>query len=251
MSMNRPVIDPVFSSEELDLLDPACIPTHIAIIPDGNRRWADSNMLPTEKGHKAGYEGVVRIVRAAKELGVKVITLYAFSTENWKRPGTEVQSLMQLTQQYLASYQQKLIDENIRLSAIGNLDMLPMHVRAILNETMRRTQHCTDFDLVLGINYGGRDELVRAIAKIVAEKIDPKQITEKTISEHLDTKLWPDPDLVIRTSGERRLSNFLLWQSSYSEVYTESVSWPDFSQQHLLEAIRDYQTRERRLGGRA
>jgi undecaprenyl diphosphate synthase len=251
MCMNRPVVDPVFSSIELESLDPGHIPHHIAIIPDGNRRWATSNMLPTETGHKAGYEGVVKIVRAAKEMGIKVITLYAFSTENWKRPGQEVQSLMQLTQQYLASYQQKLIEENIRLSAIGNLEMLPLPVKVILNETMRRTQHCTGFDLVLGINYGGRNELVRAIVKIINEKIDPKLITEQMVSEHLDTKSWPDPELVIRTSGEKRLSNFLLWQSSYSEVYTESVSWPDFSPQHLLQAVRDYQKRERRLGGRA
>lgn len=199
----------------------------------------------------AGYEGVVKIVRAAKELGIKVITLYAFSTENWKRPKDEVQHLMQLTQEYLASYQQKLIDEHIRLSAIGNLKSLPAPVKAILDETMRRTACGTEFDLVLAINYGGRDELVRAIAKMVTEKIDPKDITEKTVSDHLDTKAWPDPDLLIRTSGERRLSNFLLWQSSYAEVYTTSEAWPDFTAEHLLAAVRDYQTRERRLGGRA
>ncbi len=250
MCANRPVLDPVFSSQDLESIDPRHIPHHIAIIPDGNRRWASSNRLPTEKGHKAGYEGVVKIVRAAKELGIKIITLYAFSTENWKRPGTEVQSLMQLTQQYLASYQQRLVEENIRLSTIGNTDLLPAGVKAILTETMRQTQNCTGFDLVLAINYGGRDELVRAIAQIVAEKIDPKQITEQTVSAHLDTRLWPDPDLVIRTSGESRLSNFLLWQSSYAEVYIESVAWPDFSHRHLLQAVRDYQLRERRLGGR-
>lgn len=243
--------EPVFSSQELESLRAESIPHHIASIPDGNRRWAVSNTLPTETGHKAGYDGVVKIVRAAKQLGIKIITLYAFSTENWKRPGTEVQSLMELTYEYLTSYQKQLIDENIRLSAIGNIDVLPAIVRNILKETIRLTAHCTGFDLVLAINYGGRDELVRAIAKILSEKIDPKQITEQTISDHLDTRLWPDPELIIRTSGENRLSNFLLWQSSYSEVYIERARWPDFSPQHLLEAVRDYQTRERRLGGRA
>ncbi|MCE5294516.1 MAG: di-trans,poly-cis-decaprenylcistransferase [Chlamydiales bacterium] len=250
MAVNRSVIDPVFSPQELALLDPKHIPHHIAIIPDGNRRWAESNMLPMIKGHQAGYEQVVHIVRAAKELGVKVITLYAFSTENWKRSPLEVQSLMQLTLSYLAAYQQKLVEENIRLSAIGNLDQIPSGVKAILDDTMLATKNCTEFDLVLGINYGGRDEIVRAVAKILAKNIDPKLITEKMISEHLDTSKWQDPDLLIRTSGERRLSNFLLWQSSYAEVYIESIAWPEFSHKHLLQAVRDYQTRERRLGGR-
>ena len=250
MSLNRSIHDPVFSPSDLALLDPEHIPHHIAIIPDGNRRWATSKMLPTIKGHQAGYEQVVTIVRAAKELGIKVITLYAFSTENWKRSGSEVQSLMQLTLSYLANYQQKLVEENIRLRAIGNLNLIPSGVKAILDDTIDATKNCTEFDLVLGINYGGRDEIVRAVAKILAEKIDPKLITEKTISEHLDTACWQDPDLIIRTSGERRLSNFLLWQSSYAEVYIENVAWPDFSSQHLLQAVRDYQTRERRLGGR-
>ncbi len=249
--MAKNVLDSTFSQQDLELLDPQHTPHHIAIIPDGNRRWALNHLLPIEKGHMAGYEGVVKIVRAAKELGVKIITLYAFSTENWKRPGLEVQSLMQLTQNYLISYQQKLIDENIRLSAIGNIDSLPPAVKITLNDTIDKTAHCNAFDLVLAINYGARDELVRAIAKIIGEKIDPSLITEKTISEHLDTKALPDPDLIIRTSGEKRLSNFLLWQSSYAEVYIENVAWPDFSPQHLLQAVRDYQTRERRLGGRA
>lgn len=230
------------------------VPHHVAIIPDGNRRWAVQHMLPTEAGHKVGYDKVVDIVRAAKTVGIKVITLYAFSTENWKRPKSEVQTLMGLTQQYLLSYRQQLIDENIRLQAIGNLQSLPESVKETLDATIEATKECKGFDLVLCINYGGRDEIVRAlnkiIDKIIAQKIDPKQITELTISDHLDTRLLPDPDLIIRTSGEKRLSNFLLWQSSYAEVYTEAVSWPDFTSEHLLQAVRDYQSRERRLGGR-
>jgi len=225
------------------------VPHHIAIIPDGNRRWAKSRFLPKEMGHMAGYERVVKIVQAAKELGIKAITLFAFSTENWKRPEDEIAHLMKLTQEYLVSYQQQLVDEGIRLSAIGNLEKLPKGVRAILNETIEKTKNCTDFDLILAINYGGRDELVRAVAQIVKEQIDPITISEKTITDHLDTKRWPDPDLVIRTSGESRLSNFLLWQSSYAEVYIETASWPDYTPEHLLAAVRDYQRRERRLGG--
>ncbi len=232
------------------MIDPQHIPHHIAIIPDGNRRWAKSHLLSTEKGHLAGYEGVVRIVRAAKQLGVKIITLYAFSTENWKRPPSEVQHLMRLTQQYLVSYQEKLVEENIRLSAIGNLEVLPHSVKKILQETIDKTSHCDEFDLILGINYGGRDELVRAVSEIISQQIGSQEITEKTISEHLDTRFWPDPDLIIRTSGERRISNFLLWQSSYAEVYIEDVAWPDFTPDHLARAVLDFQLRERRLGGR-
>ncbi len=225
------------------------VPYHIAIIPDGNRRWAKSRLLPKEMGHMAGYDRVVKIVQAAKEIGIKAITLFAFSTENWKRPDDEIAHLMRLTEEYLAAYQQKLITEGIRLSAIGNLEKLPKSVRTILNETIEKTKPCKDFDLILAINYGARDELVRAVAKIVKDQIDPTNISEKTITDYLDTKDFPDPDLVIRTSGESRLSNFLLWQSSYAEVYIETASWPDYTPEHLLAAVKDYQRRERRLGG--
>jgi undecaprenyl diphosphate synthase len=247
--MTRSVVDSFFSSEELKALDAEHIPSHIAIIPDGNRRWAKAKLLSAEKGHMAGYEGVVKIVRAAKEMGVTVITLYAFSTENWRRPIDEVEHLMHLTQQYLLSYQEQLVQENIRLCAIGNLEQLPGKVLRVLNETIDKTAHCTEFTLVLAINYGGRDELVRAVNKIIAQQTTPGAITEETISKHLDTRLWQDPDLIIRTSGERRLSNFLLWQSSYAEVYIENSPWPDFTPQHLYRAVCDYQTRQRRLGG--
>ncbi len=227
----------------------APVPYHVAIIPDGNRRWAAKRFLPKEMGHMVGYDRVVSIVQAAKQIGIKAITLFAFSTENWKRPDDEIAHLMKLTEEYLTSYQQKLIEEGIRLSAIGNLEKLPKSVRAALNETIEKTKTCTDFDLILAINYGGRDELVRAVAKIVEKQIEPSKISETMITEHLDTKSFPDPDLVIRTSGESRLSNFLLWQSSYAEVYIETASWPDYTPEHLLAAVRDYQRRERRLGG--
>ena len=247
--MSKQAIESFFSAQEIGQLDPTLVPQHIAIIPDGNRRWAKSRKLTPEKGHMEGYSQVVKIVRAAKELGVKVITLFAFSTENWKRPGDEVEHLMLLTQEYLTSYQNTLFEEGIRLSAIGNIDVLPLSVKSILDKTIKKTQDCHDFDLVLAINYGGRDELVRAIKKVVANSCDAESITEQMISAHLDTNRWPDPDLIIRTSGEKRLSNFLLWQSSYAEVYIDDAAWPDFTPHHLLKAISDYQMRERRLGG--
>lgn len=242
---------PIFSASDLQQVDLANIPKHIAIIPDGNRRWAKSHSVSTQAGHGEGYENVVRIVRAAKELGVKVITLYAFSTENWKRSDAETEQLMQLTRHYLLSYQQKLINHNMRLSAIGRLDGLPPAVKETLDETIKRTATCSEFDLVLAINYGGRDEIVRAISRLLHEKIKVEEISEETITQHLDTRFWPDPDLLIRTSGEKRLSNFLLWQTSYAEVYVDDVVWPDFTPTHLIRAVRDYQMRERRLGGYA
>jgi len=239
-----------YTDDEQKLVDKAKVPCHIAIIPDGNRRWAKNNLLPAEKGHLAGADSVVRIVRAAKELGIKVLSLYAFSTENWKRPTKEIDYLMKIIQEYLLSYQEKLIEYNIRLSVIGRLDTLPESLKAAIEQTIERTCKCSGFDLVLAINYGGRDEIVRAICRMISNKMTPEDISEETISAHLDTRLWPDPDLVIRTSGEKRLSNFLLWQSSYSEVYVDNVAWPDFTPKHLLQAVCDYQTRERRLGGR-
>lgn len=239
-----------FSDLEQKLIDKTRVPSHIAIIPDGNRRWAKNHLLPAEKGHVAGADSVVRIVRAAKELGVKVLSLYSFSTENWKRPAKEIECLMQIIQEYLLSYQQMLLQHNIRLSVIGRLDPLPAGLKKVIDDTQAITKGCTGFDLVLAINYGGRDEIVRAIIRMMSKKISPDDISEEVISQHLDTHSWPDPDLVIRTSGEKRLSNFLLWQSSYSEVYVDNIAWPDFTPKHLLHAICDYQTRERRLGGR-
>lgn len=240
----------LFTDDERKLVDKTKVPCHIAIIPDGNRRWAKNHLLPAEKGHLAGADSVVRIVRAAKELGVKVLSLYSFSTENWKRPAKEIDYLMKIIQDYLVSYQEKLIEHNIRLSVIGRIDSLPDSLKTVIDQTMQKTGQCTGFDLVLAINYGGRDEIVRAICRMISNKVAPEDISEETISAHLDTRSWPDPDLVIRTSGEKRLSNFLLWQSSYSEVYVDNVAWPDFTPKHLLQAVCDYQTRERRLGGR-
>jgi undecaprenyl diphosphate synthase len=242
---------PFYSAEELKLVDKSKLPKHIAIIPDGNGRWAASHFLPTEKGHLKGADGVVTISLAAKELGVKILTLFGFSTENWKREPKETEHLMKIAESYLALYREKLVQKNIRFNAIGRLDTLPESLQKALQLTIERTRSCHEFDLVVALNYGGRDELVRAVASMIAEKLTASQITEKTISEHLDTKNWPDPDLVIRTSGEKRISNFLLWQSSYSEIFIDNVAWPDFTPKHLLGAMCDYTLRKRRLGGRS
>jgi undecaprenyl diphosphate synthase len=236
-----------FTKEELQRIDKAKIPTHIAIIPDGNRRWAEGFSFPTLKGHIAGADAAVEIVRAAKELGVKVLTLYAFSTENWKRPKDEVDHLMLTIEKYLTKHLDKLVDQNIRLRSIGRLDELPQNIKSIVDKATAKTAHCRGFDLVLAINYGGRDELVRAMHKLL--QTNPQNITENLISQYLDTKELPDPDLIIRTSGEKRISNFLLWQSSYSELYIDQTAWPAFTPKHLLAAIMDYQTRKRRIGG--
>lgn len=241
---------PFYTPEEHKLVDKSKIPNHIAIIPDGNGRWATSHFLPTEKGHLKGADGIVTISLAAKELGVKILTLFGFSTENWKREPKETEYLMQIAERYLLAYQEKLVQKNIRFSAIGRLDALPRSLQDVLNGTTERTKACHEFELVIALNYGGRDELVRAVASIISQSLTPSQITEKTISEHLDTKNWPDPDLVIRTSGEKRISNFLLWQSSYAEIFIENAAWPDFTPKHLLGAICDYNLRKRRLGGR-
>lgn len=249
--MSLQVDTPFFSLKELASLEKQKIPLHIAIIPDGNNRWAKSQLLPTEKGHIKGADVVVNTSLAAKELGVKILTIFGFSTENWKRDPQETEHLMQIASKYLLIYKEKLVAKNIRFSAIGRLDTLPSSLQDVLYETMQITKNCHEFDLVVALNYGGRDEIVRAVTSILAKQIPLSEITEKTISEHLDTKFWPDPDLVIRTSGEKRISNFLLWQSSYAEIYIEQVSWPDFTPKHLLSAIQDYGSRERRLGGRA
>lgn len=238
-----------FSPSDLKSIDPNNLPKHIAIIPDGNRRWAKSRFLPAMQGHVAGAENSLKIVQAAQELGIKAVTLYSFSTENWKRPTDEVEHLLKTIQDYLERYAQKLVQHGIRLRVIGRRDGLGEILTGILDKTCKMTQECTNFELVLAINYGGKDELVRAMQKISASGIAPQDISQDTISRYLDTNGLEDPDLIIRTSGEMRLSNFLLWQSSYSELYCSNTSWPDFTPQNLLEAVKAYQMRVRRIGG--
>lgn len=239
---------PFFTQEEL--LSIQVKPRHVAIIPDGNRRWAGEHNVPFVNGYLEGAQTLIKTALAAKELGICVLTVYSFSTENWKRPKDETETLMRLFDIHLRFYAESLVNTNIRLHIIGNIGKLPKFLQQTIQEVSERTASGTALDLVLAMNYGGRDELVRAFQKLVT--LYPhtiQEISEDDISKALDTSRWPDPDLVIRTSGEQRLSNFLLWQCSYAEVYTDSAQWPDFSSHHLLRAVATYQTRSRRRGG--
>lgn len=232
----------LFSADELASLNKGNIPHHVAIIPDGNRRWAKGHQLEKSyEGYLYGAETLITIVRAAKALGIKVLTVYTFSTENWLRPPLEVNALMTILEQYLRGYQQQLVDLSIRLHTIGDLKVLPTSLGQVIADTKQMTANCDEFDLVLALNYGARDELVRAIRQIAqdvaSEKISLDTLTEERITQYLDTANFPDPDLLIRTSGEQRISNFLLWQSSYAEMYMEEVTWPDFTPKHLLSAL--------------
>jgi undecaprenyl diphosphate synthase len=236
----------------MDRLDKKRLPKHIAIIMDGNGRWAQKNNLGRISGHRAGAESVRIIVEACREIGIQYLTLYAFSVENWMRPSREVRALMNLLVQYLKSEYKKMIRNDIRLNTIGQIENLPVNVREFLVKTVDSTSHCRGMVLSLALSYGGRDEIVRAVKKIVQNAVDGKmksiEISKDLVSNNLDTAGLPDPDLLIRTSGEYRLSNFLLWQSAYSELYFTEVLWPDFRTENLIEAILDYQNRERRFG---
>jgi len=236
------------SHDELSLVDPNNVPKHVAVLMDGNRRWARKRDLPDAMGHWEGADVLTEIVRAASELGIKTMTMYVFSTENWQRSEDEVEALMNILEFNLVRKRQQMVDEGVRLSSIGNLSRLPASVQNALDETKKATAHCTRIILVLAINYGGRDEIRRAVAKIIEQKISPEQVTEELIAKHLDTAPFGDPDLVIRPSGEYRLSNFLLWQVSYAEIYVTQTLWPDFTPKNLLEAVIDFQSRKRRRG---
>mgnify|MGYP006373636065 FL=1 len=228
------------------------IPTHIAIIMDGNGRWAKKRGLPRVAGHKRGVDTVKEIVEACAEIGVKFLTLYTFSTENWKRPKDEVSTLMRLLLNSLRNRVNELNDNDIRLTTIGNIDALPVAVRKQLEFDIERTKNNTKMVLNLALSYSGRWELLEAIKQIsnsaVKGKIKSKDIDEKIVSSFLTTKDIPDPDLVIRTSGEFRVSNFLLWQIAYSEFIITETLWPDFSKFDLYDAIKIFQKRERRFG---
>jgi undecaprenyl diphosphate synthase len=227
-------------------LDPARIPRHIAIIMDGNGRWAGNRNLPRVAGHKAGVPSVRTAVETCARLGVEVLTLYAFSVENWKRPKAEVETLWQLLRVYLRLELGTLMRNNVRLGAIGRLDALPEVAQRELAKAIQKTSNNTGLQLSLAINYGGRAEIVDALKKL---RDSGAEITEETVSASLYTAGQADPDLLIRTSGEMRVSNFLLWQIAYAELYVTDVLWPDFSRAELLRAILDYQKRDRRYGG--
>jgi len=228
------------------------IPGHVAIIMDGNGRWARQRGLPRIVGHRAGVKSVQEVIRCAKESGIKVLTLYAFSTENWKRPKNEVSALFKLLEKYIDSQADSLVRNNIRLSVIGRLEGLPESVQDKLKRVMDRTKDNTALVLNLALNYGAKIEIVDAVRAIVKDcvsgRIKLEEIGEKSFSDYLYTSGLPDPDLLIRTSGEMRLSNFLLWQIAYSELYISKKLWPDFKGKDLLKAIEEYQKRQRRYG---
>ena len=228
------------------------IPRHVAVIMDGNGRWAERQGLDRVQGHRAGIEAVRATVRAAHELGVRFLTLYAFSTENWSRPKGEVDALMGLLEHYLAAELEELDRNGIRLRAIGRLERLPELARVKLKEALERTRDNSEMTVVFALSYGGRTEIADAARKLARDvesgKLDPEQIDEKTFGAYLYDPEIPDPDLLIRTGGEARVSNFLLWQIAYAELHVTDVMWPDFRKNDLVEAVWDYQQRERRYG---
>lgn len=241
------------TDEILKKIDPDRLPVHVAVIMDGNGRWAKRRYLPRVEGHRRGIQSVREIVEVSARLGLKVLTLYAFSIENWKRPRSEVNTLMRLLREYLHRELETLQKNNIKFQVIGRWHELPPKVVQDLEWGMKETSGNTGLLFNIALNYGGRTELVDAFQQIFKEWSGnghgPMAVTEEIISKHLYTSGIPDPDLLIRTSGELRVSNFLLWQIAYSEIWVTDVLWPDFRKQHLYQAIIDYQKRERRYGG--
>lgn len=224
------------------------IPEHIAIIMDGNGRWAKKRGLPRNAGHAAGSKTFKEVARYCNKIGVKYLTAYAFSTENWKRPADEVEGIMNILRDYLKD-SKNYVKENIMLSFIGDRDTLPADIQELMRTAEYDSRNATGLKCYLAINYGGRDEIVNAVKKIAAEGINPADITEDTVSQHLYTSSYPDPDLIIRPSGEQRLSNYLIWQSAYSEFWFSDVLWPDFSSKDIDAAVLAYNKRNRRFGG--
>ena len=229
------------------------IPRHIAVIMDGNGRWARERGLPRTEGHRRGADSVEAIVEGCGELGVEYLTLYAFSTENWKRPKTEVIALMKMLERFLREKTADLMKKNVRLQAIGRLHDLPESCQAQLHKSIEATSQNTGLGLILALSYGAREEIIDGIKSLLesVEKghLDKGMIDPEVFSKHLYTRYYPDPDLLIRTSGEMRISNFLLWQLSYTEFYITQILWPDFRKPELLEAIREFTRRDRRFGG--
>jgi len=236
----------------METLDLQKLPNHVAIIMDGNGRWAKQRGMNRIRGHEEGAESVRAIVRANREIGIPWLTLYAFSEENWRRPQIEVEALMALLKRFLQSEVKEMLDNGIRFQAIGRLHKLPKDVQKTLRETAEKTASGQKMVLTLALSYGGRQELADAVLamvqKVEAGKMHSSDISETLISEHLYTKAMPDPDLLIRTSGECRISNFLLWQIAYAEIYMTPTYWPDFRKEAYVEALIEYQKRERRFG---
>jgi undecaprenyl diphosphate synthase len=231
-------------------VDPARIPAHVAIVMDGNGRWAQRKGLKRTEGHAAGEEALFDTVEGALELGLKWLTVYAFSTENWKRPADEVRYLMGFNESLLVRRRDELNDRDVRMRFLGRRDWrVPRRIIRRMDESIELTKRNRTMTFTIAFNYGGRAEIVDAVRAIVREGVKPDKIDERTIRKHLYDPEMPDPDLMIRTSGEYRISNYLLWEIAYSELVFTDVLWPDFRREHLFEAVREYQSRERRFGG--
>lgn len=243
-------IEPGSEEEQLvKQLDLSRMPEHIAVIMDGNGRWAKQRNLSRVEGHREGSNSVREIVEASGRLGVRYLSLYAFSKENWKRPRREVTTLWKLLEDYLKKEYKVLVEKNLRLRVIGQREDIPASVRMDLERVENLTRNNTRLTINLALNYGGRSEIVDAVKRICQDKsVDSSLLDEETFSRFLYTYPCPDPDLLIRTSGELRISNFLLWQIAYTEIWTTQVLWPDFRKKHLLQAVLDFQKRERRYG---
>jgi undecaprenyl diphosphate synthase len=225
------------------------LPAHVAVIMDGNGRWAAQRHLPRVEGHRAGIDSVRDVVEGSARLGIRVLTLYAFSVENWKRPAAEVSTLMMLLKRYLRSELNTLLRNNIKFKVVGRMEDLAPDVQKELRDAEERTAANGGMQFNIALNYGGRAEIVEAARRMAIDGVTPDQIDERRVSSYLYTAGQPDPDLLIRTSGEMRVSNFLLWQIAYAEIWVTDTLWPDFRQKHLLEAILAYQKRDRRFGG--
>lgn len=228
-------------------------PKHVAVIMDGNGRWAKDKGLPRFAGHREGMKTVKNITMAASDFGISILTLYAFSTENWTRPSSEVDFLMRLPEEFLALELDELIKENVKICILGNEAGLPAHTRKAIANAVKQTQQNTGLILNLALNYGSRSEIIQTIQELANQvasgQLSPEEITEEKFSDSLLTRQLPDPDLLIRTSGEIRLSNFLLWQLAYTELWFCDVFWPDFTREHFIQALTDYRNRGRRFGG--
>lgn len=234
-------------------LDLTALPRHIAVIMDGNGRWASARGLPRHDGHLAGADSVEDVIQSCGDLGIEYLTLYAFSSENWKRPAVEVDAIMALLAHFLAEKAETLIRDNIRLRVIGNLERIPLETRELLEDTISLTAGNTRLTLIVALGYGAREEIVEATRNLMEKarigELAPADLDQETFACHLSTVGIPDPDLLIRSSGEYRISNFLLWQISYTEIVISEVLWPDFRREHLEAAIIEYQHRHRRYGG--
>jgi undecaprenyl diphosphate synthase len=232
---------------------PGVLPRHVAIIMDGNGRWASKRLLPRAVGHVRGVNSVQRVIEDAQDIGLEYLTLYAFSTENWRRPVTEIRHLMDLVRRYFEAEMEKFRRDNVRVRIIGTRDHIDPDIAEMVNDAERQTEKNTGFNLTFAFNYGGREELVAAARALVEKaargEVKPEDVTPDAFANELRTRGIPDPDLVIRTGGESRISNFLLWQAAYAEFIFADTLWPDFRRQHLIAALTEYAKRERRFGG--